>query len=66
MTTTESTLNASEIFYIQPATGTGKFAGSSGGGNLAIANDLVLNSSNSTVISNTGYASMAGTFQKKP
>lgn len=63
--TTESTLNANEIFYVQPATGTGKFAGSSGGGNLAIVDDLVINGS-STVISNTGYASMAGAFQKKP
>jgi hypothetical protein len=43
----------------------GKFAGSSGGGNIAIANDLQVTGT-TTVTKNAGYASMVGTFQQKP
>jgi hypothetical protein len=63
--TTEVSFNVNEIYYIQPETGTGKFAGSSGGGNLAIAVDLQINGT-TTVTKNAGYASMVGTFQQKP
>lgn len=60
----ELTYNLNHVYYFQPEKGTGKFAGSSGGGNLAIALDLRL--VGSTIAKNTGYTFIAGTFQKKP
>jgi hypothetical protein len=59
--TAELTFNLNEIYYLQPEASTGKFAGFSGGGSLAIANDL--QGMGSTITKNVGYASMLGTLQ---
>lgn len=57
-------VDANEVFYIDPATSTGKAAGASGGGNLAIANAVTV--VNSKIASSTGYATLNGAFQAKP
>lgn len=57
-------LNLDGIFYIMPSTSTGKAAGASGGGTLAIANDLKI--VNGNITSSTGYSALNGSFQLKP
>ncbi|MBF6569258.1 MAG: hypothetical protein IVW54_10335 [Candidatus Binataceae bacterium] len=63
-TTSEIDLNANETFYIVKSTSTGAFAGSSGGGNLQIIDDVQLVSS--SVVSNSGYTSLSGVLQVRP
>lgn len=60
----EVIVDANEVFYIVPSTSTGKVAGASGGGSLVISNDVKI--ANAKVSSNTGYATLNGTFQAKP
>jgi hypothetical protein len=58
------TLNANEVFWIDPVASTGPVANASGGGNLSIP--LALNEVSTTQFIETGYTVINGTLQSKP
>jgi hypothetical protein len=63
-TTGEIDFDANETFYIVKSASTGSVAGSSGGGNLQIADDLQVTSG--SITSNSGYTTLSGAFQLHP